>query len=203
MSLAEEKGASAWSDTLPIDKHGYSLQGCFSTCTRIEVYGWRPKGMPITCACGKSNNVDHALSCCKGGYVIMRHMQWDRKHHSKLTVKSHCGCGVRAHATATERRGHGNEVCKHRWQQQTRHQVQRFLEQWSRHILLCKGFQPPRAKPQIQKLLQCVSIKWEGEKKSIWAVNPWSGVWFLYPSQDECNWRPSSRPAASVFYKKL
>ena len=28
--------------------------------------------MPVTCACGKSNSMNHVLSCCKGGYVIMQ-----------------------------------------------------------------------------------------------------------------------------------
>ena len=27
------------------------------------------------CACGIKNTVDHALTCTKGGYVIMRHNQ--------------------------------------------------------------------------------------------------------------------------------
>jgi hypothetical protein len=40
MSLAEEKGASAWLDTMPIDEHAWLFiaQGCFSRCTRIEVW---------------------------------------------------------------------------------------------------------------------------------------------------------------------
>ena len=29
--------------------------------------------MPKFCACGKDNSIDHALSCKKGGYVVMRH----------------------------------------------------------------------------------------------------------------------------------
>ena len=30
-------------------------------------------GMPKFCACGKSNSVDHALSCMKGGFFVLRH----------------------------------------------------------------------------------------------------------------------------------
>ena len=30
-------------------------------------------GMPKFCACGKSNSVDHALSCMKGGFSVLRH----------------------------------------------------------------------------------------------------------------------------------
>ena len=29
--------------------------------------------MASICACGSSNDVDHAFSCGRGGYVIMRH----------------------------------------------------------------------------------------------------------------------------------
>ena len=29
--------------------------------------------MPKFCACGKSNSVDHALSCMKGGFFVLRH----------------------------------------------------------------------------------------------------------------------------------
>ena len=30
-------------------------------------------GMPKFCACGKRNSVDHALSCMKGGFSVLRH----------------------------------------------------------------------------------------------------------------------------------
>jgi hypothetical protein len=40
MSLAEEKGASAWLDTMPIDEHGYSLhKGAFRDALALG-YGW-------------------------------------------------------------------------------------------------------------------------------------------------------------------
>ena len=29
--------------------------------------------MPTACICGKQNDVSYALSCTRGGYVIMRH----------------------------------------------------------------------------------------------------------------------------------
>ena len=71
--LSEEKGASTWWTTLPIDEHGFALhKAAFRDALALR-YGWRPKGMPVTCACGKSNTVDHALSCPKGVLVITRH----------------------------------------------------------------------------------------------------------------------------------
>ena len=36
-------------------------------------YNWAVKGVPSICACGQANDIDHCLTCKKGGYVIMRH----------------------------------------------------------------------------------------------------------------------------------
>ena len=33
--------------------------------------------MPKFCACGKSNSVDHALSCMKGGFSVLRHNNFE------------------------------------------------------------------------------------------------------------------------------
>ena len=73
MLLSDEKGASTWLTTLPIEEHGFALHKAAFRDGLALRYGWRPKGMPITCACEKSNTVDHALSCPKGGLVITGH----------------------------------------------------------------------------------------------------------------------------------
>ena len=73
MTLAQEKGASHWLNALPLEEHGFSLHnGAFrdGLCLR---YGWKPDGLPTTCACGQSFSVDHALSCNRGGFPILRH----------------------------------------------------------------------------------------------------------------------------------
>ena len=36
-------------------------------------YRWTPKYLPSTCPCGKRFDVDHAMSCMKGGFVHRRH----------------------------------------------------------------------------------------------------------------------------------
>ena len=73
MILAEEKGASAWLNNIPIKEHGFTLhKGAFRDAIALR-YGWRPNGLPSTCACGKANGVDHALSCPRGGIIIKRH----------------------------------------------------------------------------------------------------------------------------------
>ena len=71
--IAEEKGASAWLNTIPIEEHGFTLhKGAFRDAIALR-YGWRPNGLPSICACGKANGVDHALSCPRGGFIIKRH----------------------------------------------------------------------------------------------------------------------------------
>lgn len=73
VELAQEKGASVWLTVMPIEEHGFALhKGAFRDAMALR-YGWRPQGMPSTCICGKQNDVSHALSCARGGYVIMRH----------------------------------------------------------------------------------------------------------------------------------
>ena len=43
-------------------------------CDAIALrYGWSIAGIPRFCACGAENNIDHTLTCKRGGYVIMRH----------------------------------------------------------------------------------------------------------------------------------
>ena len=73
MKLAQEKDTSTWLTVMPIEKHGFTLhKGAFRDALAMR-YGWRPLGMPSVCICGKQNDVSHALSCAKGGYMIMRH----------------------------------------------------------------------------------------------------------------------------------
>ena len=36
-------------------------------------YGWTPTRLPSKCDCGKNFNVEHALSCAKGGFPTLRH----------------------------------------------------------------------------------------------------------------------------------
>ena len=75
LEMAREKGAGAWLTALPIQALGYVLnrqEFRDSLCIR---YGWKIPKTPLHCACGNKNTIDHALTCTKGGYVIMRHNQ--------------------------------------------------------------------------------------------------------------------------------
>ena len=73
IELAQEKGAGAWLTTIPVKSLGFTLnkqEFRDSICLR---YGWRVPNTPTYCQCEEKNSIDHALSCKKGGYVIMRH----------------------------------------------------------------------------------------------------------------------------------
>ena len=73
MELAQEKGASIWLTTIPLQGHVLALhKGAFRDAIALR-YGWRPTGMAIQCVCGANNSVSHALSCAGGGFVIRRH----------------------------------------------------------------------------------------------------------------------------------
>ena len=73
LDMAREKGAGSWLTALPIKALGYVLnKQSFrdSLCLR---YGWKIPNTPLFCSCKERNNVNHALTCKKGGYVSMRH----------------------------------------------------------------------------------------------------------------------------------
>ena len=52
-------------------------------------YGWTPKNAPSKCECGKVFTVEHALSCPKGGFPILRHNEIRDFTASLLTEVCH------------------------------------------------------------------------------------------------------------------
>ena len=73
MLLASERGASNWLTTLPIEEFGFTLhKGAFHDALALR-YDWKPNRTPSKCPCGSSFSVEHALSCPKGGFPIIRH----------------------------------------------------------------------------------------------------------------------------------
>jgi hypothetical protein len=73
LELAQEGGSGAWLTALPVQSNGYTLnkqEFRDAICLR---YGWPIPNTPSFCECGSKNNINHTLSCKKGGYVIMRH----------------------------------------------------------------------------------------------------------------------------------
>ncbi len=69
MDLAEEKGASTWLTSLPIQEFEFSLhKGAFQDALTLR-YNRQLQRAPQMCACG---TIDHALSCPKGGFPTQR-----------------------------------------------------------------------------------------------------------------------------------
>lgn len=75
-------GASTWLSMLPLKDHHFDLYKNDFRDAICLWYGWRPSGLPVTCACGSSFSIKHALSCPHGGYPIQRH-----NHLRNLTAK--------------------------------------------------------------------------------------------------------------------
>ena len=64
--LAQEKGASIWLSSLPLNEHGFSLhKGAFRDALALR-YGWQLSNLPKECVCGKAFTVEHAFSCSRG-----------------------------------------------------------------------------------------------------------------------------------------
>ena len=73
MDLAQERGASSWLTSLPIEEFGFTLhKSAFCDAMALR-YGWSPVNTPSHCSCGSQFSVQHALSCPKGGFPTLRH----------------------------------------------------------------------------------------------------------------------------------
>ena len=58
---------------LPLIDEGYVLnKQAFTDIIKIR-YGWQLQRLPENCVCGLKFNIEHALSCKKGGFVTIRH----------------------------------------------------------------------------------------------------------------------------------
>ncbi|PFX27073.1 hypothetical protein AWC38_SpisGene8224 [Stylophora pistillata] len=73
VELASEKGASSWLTVIPMKDLGYNLSKReFRDAIKIR-YGWEISDLPKTSVCGDFFDVDHAMICRRGGFVIQRH----------------------------------------------------------------------------------------------------------------------------------
>ena len=71
--LAKIRGASSWLTTLPLKSGNFDLIKREFYDAHSLRYHWTPKYLPSTCPCGKRFDVNHAMSCMKGGFVHRRH----------------------------------------------------------------------------------------------------------------------------------
>ena len=70
--LNQEHGSSSCLTTLPLSEEGYNLtKQLFCDPIRIR-YGWTLAKLPEFCECGEKFDLQHALSCKKGGFVSLR-----------------------------------------------------------------------------------------------------------------------------------
>ena len=67
------RGASSWLTALPLSEHGFVLNKQQFRDALLLRYNLPFEGIPSACACGKSNTLEHCLSCAIGGYVYLRH----------------------------------------------------------------------------------------------------------------------------------
>ena len=61
LELASEKGASNWLKVLPLSRYKFNLNKSEFRDGMYLRYGWEPTNIPLTCACGQSFYLTHAL----------------------------------------------------------------------------------------------------------------------------------------------
>ena len=72
-NLNQEHGSSSWLTLLPLSEEGYTLtKQLFWNLIRIR-YGWTITRLPAYCECSEKFDLQHALSCKKGGFLSLRH----------------------------------------------------------------------------------------------------------------------------------
>ena len=92
MDLAKEKGSSTWLTVLPLAGHGFALhKGAFHDALALR-YGWIPSEMPSTCTCESNVSVEHAPSCARGAFPMIRHNEICNLTATLLTEVCHDVC---------------------------------------------------------------------------------------------------------------
>ena len=71
--LAAEKGASSWLTFIPVKDVDFTLtKGEFKDAIHLR-YDWQISETPSACACGVVFDVDNAMVCRQGGFIIQRY----------------------------------------------------------------------------------------------------------------------------------
>ena len=75
LDLLSEKGASSWLTSLPLKEYGFLLNKLefFDAIALRYNLTLSALNRPKQCVCGETNNINHCLTCKRGGYVSMRH----------------------------------------------------------------------------------------------------------------------------------
>ena len=73
VKISTEKGVSDWFTMLPVTEHGFELpEQQFWDSVRL-CYGWEITNLPTFCPCASKFDIQHSMSCKKGGCVSIRH----------------------------------------------------------------------------------------------------------------------------------
>ena len=73
-NLNQGHGSSSWLTILPRAEEGYNLTKQLFEFDLIRIrYGWTLTKLPAYCECGEKFDLQHVLSCKKGGFVSSRH----------------------------------------------------------------------------------------------------------------------------------
>ena len=120
MDLAEEKGASSWLTSLPLEELGFTLhKHTFKDAIALR-YGWQPLHTPTTCACGTTFSVGAHTIMSKGWFPHST-TQWSQRPYDKSDVWSLSQCVHRTNLKANHGRGSLRHFGHNRGWCQTRH----------------------------------------------------------------------------------
>ena len=73
VKLSQEKGSSSWLSIIPLKEMGFTLNKKeFQDPVSLQ-YDWEINEIPSKCVCGERFDVNHAMICMKGGFVVQRH----------------------------------------------------------------------------------------------------------------------------------
>ena len=72
-NISNEAVSSNWLSVIPMQEPNYVLNKQQFWDSIRKLYGWPIPGLPVSCSCGEGFNVQHTVSCKKGGLVTMRH----------------------------------------------------------------------------------------------------------------------------------
>ena len=73
VKISTEKGVSNQLIMQPITKHGFELSKQQFRDSVTLRYGWEIANLPTFCPCGSKFDIQHSMSCKKGGFVSIRH----------------------------------------------------------------------------------------------------------------------------------
>jgi hypothetical protein len=73
IELSMEIGASNWLHVLPLKEYNYNLNKQQFWDVISMRYSWPIPGLSSRCVCSEKFDVQHAISCKKGGFVTLRH----------------------------------------------------------------------------------------------------------------------------------